>query len=448
MIATFPLASVIIPTHDRVGDLRRTIEALVRQARDPQHYEIVVAANACTDETVDYLRALATPCTLRVVDVPAPGAAGARNAGAAAARGAILIFLDDDVTVGPEFVAAHLGAHGLDECSELDGLPLRAAVGYLPAALQPEADFFAIALRGWWEAMFDRMRIPGHRFGYTDLLTGNFSIPREHFTRLGGFDERYRCHEDYEFGYRLVEAGAAFVFVEGAWGLHTDRTRLDRACGRKREEGRADVQLAVQYPVLRSGLLMTRRRSRKQRLIRAVAFRAPRIGDRLATASSWLLPVLERVRARATWQRVLHGILGYWYERGLADAAGTPGALRQLATDPARAKVTEIDLDISDLDRAERRLDRERPDAARLCIGFRVIVSLASEPGRERLAGRHLRPALVRRAHRTYVCALINEGRITMLGGSCPETGPEQPAGRADQSMALVPGPASPQPGR
>lgn len=448
MIATFPLASVVIPTHNRVGDLRRTIEALVRQARDPQHYEIVVAANACTDETVDYLRGLTTPCTLRVVDLPGPGAAGARNAGAAAARGAILIFLDDDVTVGPEFVGAHLEAHGLDECSEANSLPLRAAVGYLPAALQPEADFFAIALRGWWEAMFDRMRIPGHRFGYTDLLTGNLSIPREHFTRLGGFDERYRCHEDYEFGYRLIEAGAAFLLVEGAWGLHTDRTRLERACARKREEGRADVQLAVQHPVLRSGLLMARRRSRKQRLIRALAFRAPRIGDRLATASSWLLPILEGVRARATWQRVLYGIFGYWYERGLADAAGTPGALRQLTSATASGEVTDIDLDISDLDCAEARLDRERPDAARLFIGRHVIVSLASEPGRERLAGRHLRPALVRRAHRTYVSALIDEGRLALLGGSCGETRLEQPAGSADTPVALVPGPTSPQPGR
>ena len=447
-MSTFPLASVVIPTHNRLGAVRRTIDSLTRQTCGPERYEIVVAANACTDGTLDWLRGLDLPCMLRVIDLPAPGAAAARNAGAGAARGAVLIFVDDDVTVAPEFVAAHLAAHGVDGTSATGSLPLRAAIGYLPAALQPDGDFFAIALRGWWEAMFDRMREPGHRFAYTDLLTGNFSMPREHFARLGGFDERYRCHEDYELGYRLIQAGAAFVFVQGAWGLHADHTRLDRACWRKREEGRADVQLGIQHPALRSGLLMTRRQSRKQRLLRSLAFHAPWVGDRLAAGLGRVLPALEAAGARASWRRVLYGIFGYWYERGLADAAGTPAALRRLAPGDAAGGNAGLDLDVSDLDLAEHRLDTKRPDAATLRMGSRVFARVAPQPGSERLAGRHLRPTLAGQVHWAYVRALIDAGRIPPLapdGTDRPHTGarlaPAEPA-------MLFPEPAPPHPGR
>lgn len=418
MSTHLPLASVVIPTHNRRDRLCRTLAALARQSCPPERFEIVVSANACSDGTGESVRGLMMPCGVRIVELPEPNAAAARNAGARAACGTLLIFLDDDIEVSPDFVSAHLEAHNLEDGVPQDGLPLRVAVGYIPATLQPEADFFAIALRGWWEAMFDRMRDPGHRFAYSDLLTGNFSLPRESFTKIGGFDERYACHEDYEIGYRLVVAGARFVFAERAWGYHTDLTRLARACARKRDEGRADVLLANQYPPLRPALLLSRRRSRKQQLIRRIVFIAPGAGDRIAGLLARFLPLLEHVGARASWSRVLYGIFGYWYERGVADQANSFAAVRSLIPDadaepePAGGGVP---LDVTDLDAAERRLDEERPEAVTLCVGSRAFGELPATPGAERLAGRHLRPALTRLLYREYVRALIGENRFPLF---------------------------------
>lgn len=450
MTAPIPSASIVIPTHNRRESVCRTLDSLSRQTCPPDRFEIVVAANACTDGTPDAVRALMMACELRVLDLPAPGAAAARNAGARAARGALVTFLDDDIAVAPEFVEAHIEAHNADARLPAVLAP-QVALGYLPAALQPDGDFFAIALRGWWEAMFDRVREPGHRFAYTDLLTGNFSMPRELFIRLGEFDERYRCHEDYELGYRLISAGVTFVFAERASGYHADVTRLARACSRKREEGRADVQLAAQHPSLRPALLMTRRRSRNQRVIRWIAFNMPKAGDRIAGLLARSLRLLERVGARASWARVLYGIFGYWYERGVADTARTLAALQPLLSGPHSGQGTQdrsIQLDVSDLDAAERRLDAERPAAVTLCVGSRAFGELPLTPGAERLAGRHLRPALTRLFSRQYVEALVAENQVFVLapqgaGESLRESDPA-----VVDSIGLLPEPAPPPPGR
>ena len=451
MTATLPSVSIVIPTHNRRDSVCRTLDSLSRQTCPPGRFEIVVAANACTDGTPDAVRALMMACELRVLDLPAPGAAAARNAGARAARGALLIFLDDDIAVAPEFVWAHMEAHDIAASIPPAELPPRVALGYLPAALQPDGDFFAIALRGWWEAMFDRVREPGHRFAYTDLLTGNFSIPREHFIRLGAFDERYRCHEDYELGYRLISAGFKFEFAERACGYHADVTRLTRACSRKREEGRADVQLAAQHPSLRPALLMTRRRSRNQRVIRWIAFNMPSAGDRIAGLLARLLRLLERVGARASWARVLYGIFGYWYERGVADAARTRSALQPLLSEPDSGQGTQgrsIQLDVSDLDAAEQRLDTERPAAVTLCVGSRAFGELAFTPGAEPLAGRHLRPALTRLWSRQYVQALVAENLFPVLAPAGERELSRESDPAVVDSIGLLPEPAPPPPGR
>ena len=72
----------------------------------------------------------------------------------------------------------------------------------------------------WWEDMFHPMRDPGYAYTYKNLLSGNFSLARVLFARVGGFDATLRVHEDYELGYRLLQAGARFHFAEAAAGLH------------------------------------------------------------------------------------------------------------------------------------------------------------------------------------------------------------------------------------
>lgn len=415
MTPSTPRAAVVIPTRNRRVSLERTLDALERQSCAPDLFEVIVVANACTDDTAARVaaRQSTSPHTLRFVDRVQPGASAARNAGAERARAPLLIFLDDDIEPSPAFVAAHLAAHDAHGGGEA---PLRVVMGYLPAALQPPGDLFSITLRAWWEAMFDVMRDPGHRYAYTNLLSGNFSIPRDAFVASGGFDVRYRCHEDYELGYRLLAAGAEFAFAERAAGRHDDVTRLDRACRRKRDEGYADVQLAQQHAELRTALPLSRPRTVRRHVMWWAAFHAPAIGDFAARAASRALPLLERTGARMTWLWLLYLVFGYWYARGVADAlpryADVAALLEGAEADRRQRDGDRLDVPLDDgIEAAARLLDDHRPMAANLSLAGRPFASIPYEAGAEPLAGRHLKSALLKRWYRHYVEALIAAGR-------------------------------------
>jgi GT2 family glycosyltransferase len=434
MTATGPLATVVIPTHNRAVSVLATLGALAQQDCGPELFEVVAVPNGCTDDTVARLVDWPRSYRLRVVEIDAPGASAARNTGAEHARAPVLIFVDDDVVPAPSFVSAHLAAHGVRPGEQVAPVHGRVAIGYLPALLQDSGDRFAITLRAWWEAMFDRIRQPGHRFSYADLLSGNFSLSRETFFDVGGFDTSLRCHEDYELGYRLIAAGAQFVFAEDACGTHADMTRLPRACERKREEGRADVQMVQHHPQVRLVLPMARPRTLRQRLVRGLAFHLPSVGDAGVRAMTALLPPLDAIGATSSWLRVVYAVFGYWYERGLADAVGTRGALRQLLSDPAgappdAAEGIEIDL-AGGLRSALHEVDRLRPLAVTILVGRRRIAQVPWQPGAERLTGRHVASTLVLHHHRIAFEALRKAGHVR-LTASLPTAGYDTQVGHA-----------------
>jgi glycosyltransferase involved in cell wall biosynthesis len=100
-----PVASIIIPTRNRAGQLARCLD-YVSAIRGDAAWELIVVDNDSTDDTPRFLDGFArqSPIAMRVVGEPVAGGARTRNAGAAVARGEILIFIDDDCYVRPDIV--------------------------------------------------------------------------------------------------------------------------------------------------------------------------------------------------------------------------------------------------------------------------------------------------------------------------------------------------------
>ncbi len=89
--AAAPAASVVVVTRDRAASLRRTLSALARL--DHPAFEVIVVDNGSTDDTA----AAAAEAGATYVRTPArAGIAASRRAGAAAARGAVVAYTDDD----------------------------------------------------------------------------------------------------------------------------------------------------------------------------------------------------------------------------------------------------------------------------------------------------------------------------------------------------------------
>lgn len=384
--------SIIIPTHNRSASLRRSLNALTQQNYPLDQIEVIVVADGCSDDTVEILKAYQAPFTLHWIEQSGGGAAIARNSGAARATAPLLLFLDDDIEASPDLVAAHVQAHHQAHN--------QVVIGYLPTSLEKQTGFFRNVLRVWWEAMFQKMRQIGHRYSYRDLLSGNFSVSAKLFNQVNGFDPNFKCHEDYELGYRLLQAKADFNFAETALGYHYDITDLDRSLQRKYQEGRADVLFGQKYPELKATLPVASLLSRCSlidRILLLLIFRLPAIAGMLAFGLRRSLDILEWLRLQRYWQAILDRLLGYWYLRGIAEASSSQAALNSFFESEAMPldEGTEIEVDLKDgLEVAEQRLTAKRPDRVRLRYGQQIVGYIAPQLGTEPLRGEHLRPVL------------------------------------------------------
>ncbi len=413
--------SVIIPTHNRRDSLRRTLAALAHQQYPTDRFEVIVSIDDSTDGTVEMLAEGTFPYTLRTVRSDgARGAAAARNFGAAAAQGRLLVFVDDDIEASPSLLAAH-------DCAHERGA--HATTGYLRTTSAHARDFFQVTLRGWWEAMFSRMRRPGHRHTFRDVLTGNCAVDAGLFRRVGGFDEDLLCHEDYELGVRLLVAGAEIEFVEDAAAVHHECTTAHRCFVRKRHEGRADVQMVRKHPHLLAQLPLGAFDHYPPQVGLQIARRVfdhPKAASLLAAARTRSLGAYETARLRGRWRRRLEDLLTYWYWRGVRDVLPDFAAVREFRIDArerSRWQPSWIDVDLArGLANAMTMIDRRRPDGLTVSYGEQHVGEIDAVPGAERLKGAHLRAALARELAGHFVAALGRAGVVAVDGRLNPVT--------------------------
>jgi len=99
-----PHISAIICTHNRDDYLGAAIDSLL--AQDYASYEIIVVDNASTDNTRSVVDARSPHPRLHYVYEAQLGLSVARNAGARAAQGSILAYLDDDAEASPSWLTA------------------------------------------------------------------------------------------------------------------------------------------------------------------------------------------------------------------------------------------------------------------------------------------------------------------------------------------------------
>ena len=397
MIDLTPSVTVVIPTHNRWASLQRTLRALALQSYPSQQTEVVVVADGCQDETTEMVQRYDAPFALTCIEQPGQGAAAARNQGAAKAAGRILIFIDDDVEPSTSLIEAHVRAH--------EASPGAVVMGPYVPVLHGRTDFFRMLMRAWWHDKFTVLRDPGHRFEYRDLLSGNLSLSAELFARTGGFDTAFRnCGgEDYEFGARLMRAGAPFVFASDATALHYEHETTDfsRFFKRAFQEGRSDVLIGRRHPDLIPTLPLFRfepPRTVLDRAVHSLAFSHRRLGEALAAFLSRLLIGLEHIRFRMLWRRLCGGLRHYWYLRGAAeelkDQSGFAKFFQSGPHHPDRND-GEVQIDLLEgIQLAERRLDEERPAGIRICYGKQFIGRIPCQAGAERLRGKHLRSVL------------------------------------------------------
>lgn len=200
-IAPVRMISVIIPAHNEERYLRKTLEAL--RAQNYGWFEVIVVVNGCTDRTKEVARGRCQ----RLIVLSQKSLGVARNLGARMARGELLLFLDADTTLEP--MALRTIAENFtsaDAAGTVRGLPDEDRLAYR----------VIYALKNFV-----------HRWSLHPGSSGVILCWKEHFMRIGGFDEALEVRENSELVKRLRRFGR-YKFVDVS--ATTSMRRYDR-CG-------------------------------------------------------------------------------------------------------------------------------------------------------------------------------------------------------------------------
>ncbi len=323
--------SIVIPTRNRPEMLRRCIASLVEQTEPAEGLELVVVVDGSDPSTERMLRSLRLPFPVRGIVQVRAWQAAARNRGAAAARGGLLLFLDDGVVAAERLVAAHLRA-------------LRAekevvAMGRIDKVLREGAPRWARARQDLWRRHYERLAA-GRAPRFTDCYGANLSLARESFFGVGGFATDLEVEHAVELGYRLARAGMHLVHVPDAVVREDDRDTLGRFLADGRRGGVVGVRLWERHPELLPHLPLGGAEELPRRWIAlrkvALALRVPpgllAMGAKFAPSDSfaggWLSFLFSYCYSRGvrasvdkdTWRRLKRGTAILMYH-----AIGRPG---------------------------------------------------------------------------------------------------------------------------
>jgi glycosyltransferase involved in cell wall biosynthesis len=203
------MISVIIPTYNEEKYLPETLAALAAALKD-EDAEVIVVDNGSTDAT----RSIAESFGARIATEPVRNIGQVRNAGARAAKGDVLVFLDADTAVLPGLFERISEAMADPRCS--GGA---AAVRYR----EPETRRFFLSMFMWlWTVLgrWSRMRQGALQFCRPEV-----------FREMGGYDPGIYVGEDIEFHWRLERlargSGGCTAFVEGPF-VETSSRRWEK----------------------------------------------------------------------------------------------------------------------------------------------------------------------------------------------------------------------------
>jgi glycosyltransferase involved in cell wall biosynthesis len=221
-----PSLTVAICSKDRWDWVDRLLGSL-EAVRDGDPFEVLVVDNASSH---DRIAEVCAARGVRCVREPLAGLDFARNRALAEAKGEVVAFLDDDVTVEPTWLWGLRRAWAENpDAGCVTGL-------VLPMALDTEAQVL-FELRGGFRRGFRPARYGAERYRERHYPAGsgrfgagaNMSLRRDLVRALGGFDEALDTGRplpgggDLDIFYRVLRSGATLVYEPQAAVRHEHR---------------------------------------------------------------------------------------------------------------------------------------------------------------------------------------------------------------------------------
>ena len=286
-----PAIGILIPTFNRMNELREALARLERQTcRD---FEVVVVDDGSADDTRHMVESYSAgaPFPLLYLHQENSGQATARNLGIRHMTAPICLMIGDDIFAAPDLARLHLDLH----------------------RAHPEPNAVAVGLTRWSEdgqivTPFMRwLEEDGVQFAYAELLGGTAPSWKHFYTSnlsaktayllANPFEQSFRNYgiEDIELGYRLAkERDLRMYFLPHAVAWHLHSTTFAQSCKRATQVGRATFEFGQLWPEQR---LLSGRTLRMRMLLR------------LIVAAPFALTLIDWVAGIATGMRCPNALM-------------------------------------------------------------------------------------------------------------------------------------------
>lgn len=314
------VVSVVVPTFGRPERLRVLLAELLQQDFPVDAYEIIVSDDGSPVSPVAAIEELARSSTVavRCLTKSNGGPASARNAGAVGARGEYLLFVDDDMSVSPNFLRTMIETQR-EYGPAVVNCRMRWA---LTAEPEPFEFWYKRRVAEWTQTRVEDLSPLGpevYQITETMITTQCLALRNEDFKRANGFDTDYPygC-EDQDLAARLGRQGLRAVLTTKTEIVHIEtHNTLRKLCHRQwlgsRDTVRFIKRFAVEHHVGRPAIAVTNdpvlwrldpaalilkkylRRLITAPVFSALAFGGVRVLEGLVPHSAWLHKTYELI---------------------------------------------------------------------------------------------------------------------------------------------------------
>jgi len=222
------MISVVIPTHDRISDLRKALQSVYNQTVLP--VEIVVVDDGSSPPVTENIFADAPEKikTLLLRNETSQGGNNARNRGIEAVTSEWIAFLDDD----DEFMLNKIESiiQCIKENKNVDIIYNRAVINMVNESVS----YLTPYLNSIPDDELFRILLTKNVIGGTSLVSGR----RMALMRAGNFDENLKQIQDYELWLRCAKSGCKFKALNAPltnYKVLTDRDFTSKSLERYNE---------------------------------------------------------------------------------------------------------------------------------------------------------------------------------------------------------------------
>lgn len=235
----YPYISVIIPVYnsaDMVGDC---LQSFLAQDYPEDRFEIIAVDNNSTDKTAEVIQQFPVKYLL---EDKVQSSYAARNAGAAAAKGEGFLFFDADQTVEPDFLRKFTRYWNDQQ--------------YGAFGAQYKAVNLDNTLAGKFWSIQESLQFSNEdgQKAFSKLGGGNTLVRKDVFEKVNGFDSSLISWGDYDFAYRLKQAGVQVKYVDDAMITHKQRTTLKALLKREYRIGFGRAEFERRHAELKTNL--------------------------------------------------------------------------------------------------------------------------------------------------------------------------------------------------